>query len=488
MNLPTMSTAGKAVRSFRDPDGCVIASEGRILRIARASGSRAIESLRASACFRSLQEEQRIPGMEVLNEGAVCTLRDGAEFDRIYRSLDGRAVIEHTPVTFQSFPCEWPLEMLQAAGELTLDIAERLLAEGKGLKDANPWNIQFEGPRPVFVDVFSIEPRDARDPIWLAHDQFVRTFLLPLYAGSNLGIGLSHTLGGTADGLEPEVVRQWAGLLRSMAPAAFRYVTLPALLARRYSPNACFYRDRRVSDSGQAAFVLGRALRSLRRALRRFAPTEGRPSSWSDYMTKECTYSPAQFRQKRGFVLEALREFAPGTVLDLGCNTGFFSLEAARIATAVVAIDSDPVAVGQCWRQASHQGLPVLPLVVGLSQPTPASGWRNRERPSFLDRARGRFDAVLMLAVLHHLLVTDRVPLEEIIELLAELSRDLVVVEYVGPADPNFLRIVRGRQALHRGLDPAAFENACAARFHIVRTLPIDGMDRRMYLLRRKES
>jgi hypothetical protein len=93
-----------------------------------------------------------------------------------------------------------------------------------------------------------------------------------------------------------------------------------------------------------------------------------------------------------------------------------------------------------------------------------------------------------MLAVLHHLLVTDRVPLEEIIELLAELSRDLVVVEYVGPADPNFLRIVRGRQALHRGLDPAAFENACAARFHIVRTLPIDGMDRRMYLLRRKES
>jgi SAM-dependent methyltransferase len=475
-------------RSFRDPDGCVIAADGRILRIASASGLRAVEDLGESFCFRDLQQQHSIPGMEVLDESSVRDLRGSSYFDRVYRNAGGCAVIEHTPVSFQSFPCEWPVEMLHAAGELTLDIAERLLKEGRGLKDANPWNIQFEGPRPVFVDVFSIEPRDPFDPIWLAHDQFVRTFLLPLYAASQLGIDPRRTLDGTADGLEPATVLRWAGLLRGLAPGVFRYVTLPGLLSRYSSPSGSFYQGRRVSDPGQAVFTLKRAIRALRRALRRFAPRELRASSWSEYMTKECIYAPVQFQQKQGFVLEALREFRPGAILDLGCNTGFFSLEAARIAKAVVAVDSDPVAVGQCWRQASYHGLPVLPLVVGLSQPTPAAGWRNRERPSFLDRARGRFDAVLMLAVLHHLLVTDRVPLEEIIELLAELSRDLVVVEYVGPADPNFQRIVRGRQALHEGLSSAAFENACAARFHIVRTMPIEGMDRRMYLLRRKES
>ncbi len=59
--------------------------------------------------------------------------------------------------------------------------------------------------------------------------------------------------------------------------------------------------------------------------------------------------------------------------------------------------------------------LDVLPLVVDLTRPTPAVGWRNQECASFLDRARGGFDLVLMLAVVHHMLVTERIPLEDLL-------------------------------------------------------------------------
>jgi hypothetical protein len=59
--------------------------------------------------------------------------------------------------------------------------------------------------------------------------------------------------------------------------------------------------------------------------------------------------------------------------------------------------------------------------VVNLARSTPAAGWANCETPSFLDRARGHFDAVLMLALIHHLLVTERIPLDSILELAADL-------------------------------------------------------------------
>ena len=104
------------------------------------------------------------------------------------------------------------------------------------------------------------------------------------------------------------------------------------------------------------------------------------------------------------------------------------------------AIDSDPVVVGETWRRATADRLPILPLVVDLARPSPGVGWRNGECPGFLDRAHGGFDLVLMLAVIHHMLVTERVPLDAIVEVVAELTTDRIVVEYVGPADPCFRR------------------------------------------------
>jgi hypothetical protein len=123
---------------------------------------------------------------------------------------------------------------------------------------------------------------------------------------------------------------------------------------------------------------------------------------------------------------------------------------------------------------------------VNLAQPTPATGWRNQECPSFLDRARGKFDAVLMLAVVHHLLVTDRVPLHDILRLAAELTNDLLIVEFVSPEDAMFQRIVRGREELHRGLTHEVFEAACTQYFDIARSHHLEGATRWLYALRKR--
>jgi hypothetical protein len=151
-----------------------------------------------------------------------------------------------------------------------------------------------------------------------------------------------------------------------------------------------------------------------------------------------------------------------------------------------VAIDYDPVVAGSVWRQARQHKLPILPLVVDLTRPTPGQGWRNREWTGFLDRARGAFDAVFMLAVIHHMMVTERVPLPEIVDLAADLTRDLLIIEFIAPEDSMFRRLTRGREELHKDLTQSVFEACCARRFETVRCQHTEGSARWLYVLRKR--
>jgi SAM-dependent methyltransferase len=237
----------------------------------------------------------------------------------------------------------------------------------------------------------------------------------------------------------------------------------------------------------RAAYTLAAIFKSLRRKLNRLETHSlEKRSNWLRYLEYQTHYSAPQFSAKEAFVSEVLREFSPRAVLDVGANTGHFSEMAARAGASVIAIDADPVLAGELWRRAFRKGLDILPLVVDLCRPTPPLGWRNRQSASFLERASGTFDLVMMLALVHHMLVSERIPLAEIIDLAAELTTSLLIVEFVDPGDPMFRRLARGRDALYAHLTQAHFEATCASRFEIVRRLPIEGSSRILYLLRRR--
>ena len=152
-----------------------------------------------------------------------------------------------------------------------------------------------------------------------------------------------------------------------------------------------------------------------------------------------------------------------------------------------MAIDRDPGAVGSLWSSARQAKANVLPLVVDIARPPGACGWANRECESFLARARGQFDYLLLLALLHHLLVNERAPLPEIFALAAELTTQFAVIEYIDPADPQFQRIARGRDALHRELTPESFECTAGGFFRILEVYDVSPT-RRLYLMRKTAS
>jgi SAM-dependent methyltransferase len=428
--------------TFRDPAGSLHIVDGRVIRVICESEAQQFESLIASEAVQSLVARGSLVATRLLDPDlAPAPLR----------TLGGR-FYEHDVVPFTSVPAEWSAAMLVQAALHTLDVCEELLRHGYVLKDATPANILFDGTRPVFVDVPSIEAFRPGYDLWMPRHQFETTFLLPLMASLECGCPLRHSLDDPATGLAHETLARLYGARRWCSVARIKHVALPTALGAAGSNATVPATTARARHQNveRTRYVLGRTFKDLRAAVTRCsARIEQRHSNWSAYAASRAHYADADLAAKRAFVNRVLEQARPAWVLDVGANTGEFSELAADARAHVVAVDLDEVSVSAIYNRARQSRKSIQPLVVDLSKPTPASGWRNQERRSFLDRAAGRFDLVLMLAVGHHLRVTAGVPLEQIIETGVRLGNGSLLFEFVPTDDPMFRTIARGREPLY---------------------------------------
>ena len=438
---------------------------------------------RNSPALQPFMASGRFVGSRELSQSEVTELMQVSSVQAFALNATAPVFVEHDPIPFPSFPYEWPPEMLHAAGSLTLELCEALVDEGAGLKDATPYNVLFRGAQPVFVDVLSVEKRRPDDPVWLAYAQFLRTFLLPLLASRRWRTPLSEVFLAHRDGLQTADVYRRCGVFERFRPGVLGLVSLPTWLeSRRSGDENSIYRPRSVSSQEQARFILRSTFRGLRKKLEALKPV-ALHSTWSEYAATN-TYSDLEASRKQEFVASVMQKLGPKRVLDIGCNTGVYSILAAKNGASVVALDCDDASVGALFRTAAQEKLSILPLVVDIARPTPGIGWNNAEHASFLSRAAGQFDAVFMLALVHHLLVTERVPLPSILDLAAALTNDILVIEYVGRSDSMFKKIVRGREALHEDFPRDLFERECKRQFNIIESTQVQA-DRWLYLLRR---
>jgi SAM-dependent methyltransferase len=434
-----------ALPTFRDPAGSVeVRADGAYRSIHSPFDVEILEFL-ALPFASELVVQGRLVASEVVSSPSAQTL-----------------VLRHPRVSFQSYPWEWAPGLWLAAAELTLNLCSDLVERGWVLKDATPLNVLFEGTRPVFVDVLSIQRADPHQPIWLAYGQFVRTFLLPMLAHARLGWPLQTSL-TRLDGYEPEELYpalSWPARLRQPALSA---VTLPSLLADTKKIQAAVA-SRRVDEPELAKQILLKTLKTLLSRMRQVTPTPG-TSKWSNYAETATHYSDEDHGRKRSFVTKALMNAQPGSVLDVGCNTGVYSNLAAEAGAEVVSIDTDLQAVDRLCASLKGSGKNLLPLCVDLARPTPAAGWENRENASFLSRCDGHFDTVMMLAVLHHLLLRNQIPMDSIASLCSSLTARHLILEWVPPADPKFQELLRGRETIYEHVTEAAFREAFAQYF-----------------------
>jgi len=471
--------------SFRDPSGRVLHYNGKILRTINSNGLEEYETALNSEALKGFIESGNVVTAEELNLSEVDSLSKDLIENFGIGKKDIEKIVEHEKIPFPSYPYEWTPAMLHSAASLTLDLAEKLLVESVGLKDATPYNILFRGAKPVFVDWLSFEKRDPLDPTWIPQAQFVRTFILPLLVNKEFGIDLAEVFISNRDGLEPEKVSKMVSGLKKYRSPFFSMVTLPKMLGAKKSRDTTIY-EKKLSDSPEKArFILEQQFKQLRRLLKKVNPSENLTSEWADYVGPNQHFTEKYLKQKDELVNNWLTEYKPKSLLDVGCNTGYFSRIAAKNGASVLSLDQDEVSVGNVFSLAGNDGLDILPLVVDITRPSPGVGWRNGENPSFLNRIKGNLEGVLMLAVIHHMMVTERVPLPEIFSLIAEVTNGILIIEFVPPDDPMFKIISRGRDHLFTYLDNDYFQAEAKKHFEIVKSEKLADSNRWLYLLKK---
>lgn len=467
--------------SFRDPQGQTWVGPEGVTRASwtepQAQDTAALETL-----LREFQAEDKWIPFQAVDPATVGPLLAPS------RPLPLRAW-EHPRVFFPSYAHEWSPAMLHRAASLTLELNERLLAIGWELKDATPTNILFQGPQPIFVDHLSPAPRQPGQMGWTAYGQFIRTFLIPLCLHQLNGLPLSWLHLARRDGVSPEDAGRQLSLLDRLRPSVFGLITLPALLSRRASRAPArgvpVWKD---GDQGIGRAITTRLLRGLRQRLQRWAPAPAGATTWSHYDQANESYTLEGLQAKEAFIQEALATCRPKAVLDLGCNTGRYSKLAARAGARVVAVDGDPACIDDLLQHAQAERQDILPLVMDLGRPSPALGWENGEEVPFLERTEGRFDMVFALALIHHLLVRERVPLDRVLAHLAKQTTRWAIIEWVPINDPQFERIAGPNGILYEGLTLTGFVRALAENFYIIHTYSLSQSQRNVFLLEKRQD
>ncbi|HUT32491.1 MAG TPA: SAM-dependent methyltransferase [Planctomycetota bacterium] len=453
-----------AAGSFRDPDGSVYFAGGVCYRQINPSGRASYEALMGSGLYAALAGKGLlIPHEEVGLEHA--------------RTEGAYKVIRPEPLPFVSYPYEWCFSQLKDAALLTLRVQNLALDHGLILKDASAYNVQFLGGRPVFIDTLSFDPCEQGAP-WVAYRQFCQHFLAPLALMHYVDVRLGQLLRTNIDGVPLDLAAAMLPRRTRLRPSLLMHIHLHARCQARYADRAARVRGRRVSRLGLLGLV-----DSLQGAIRRL---RWRPqgTEWGEYY-RETNYSDRAAEHKAELVARYLDALGPRTVWDLGANTGRFSRLAADKGVFTLAFDVDPACVETAYRDARERGAAsLLPLLLDLRNPSPGIGWSNAERASLADR--GPADAAMALALLHHLAISNNVPLDRIAAWLATVARALII-EFVPKSDSQVQRLLATREDVFPDYDREHFEAAFRERFQIVRAEPLRESERWLYLMRRSE-
>lgn len=208
-------------------------------------------------------------------------------------------------------------------------------------------------------------------------------------------------------------------------------------------------------------------------------------TEWADYYDNT-NYTDASLSHKTRIVESFLDDIRPESVWDLGANNGRFTRLASKRGIPSVAFDLDTAAVEQGYRESrAHGDRHLLHLVQDLTNPSSQSGWAHEEMMSL--QRRGPAGCVLALGLIHHLAIGNNVPLGQILQYLARLGQT-AIVEFIPKGDSQIVRMLAAREDIFSEYGEVHFELAAADYFRIARREPVQGTERILYLLARRES
>jgi ribosomal protein L11 methylase PrmA len=458
--MPEVSTESG---SFRDRRGRIFYVDGRVLRTVMPMAATDYEFVRSSGIVDALVADNKLVSETVVDASLLGEHGDGAQF-----------VLEHPRLPFISYPYEWSFSALKAAALLHLDIQQAALQKDVTMTDATAYNVQFVGPKPIFIDSLSFR-RYKDGEYWAGHRQFCEQFINPLLLRSLAGVPHNAWYRGALEGISAEDLSK---VLPWRSRLSWNVLTNVFMQARL----------QRTADSGKAIekakarklprIAYEQMLYGLRKWIAGLEPKADGKTVWQDY-ANDNSYADEEAIRKRRFVAEFASSVRPALIFDIGCNTGDYSAVALENgAELAIGFDFDHGALDYGYRRAARDSLNFLPLHLDAANPSPNQGWSQAERMGLQERTKG--DAVMGLALIHHLAVAKNLPLDEVISWLVDMAPQ-GIIEFVPKHDPMVQRLLQMREDLFDDYDQESFEKYLGRRARVIKSEIVSASGRTLY-------
>lgn len=445
--------------SFRDKSGFLFYYENEIYRKIDFTYKKQYEHLMNSKLYKELTENNLLISH---NEIDNLKIKEG-----YYK------IIKPEKIPFISYPYEWSFSELKDAALLTLKIQKISMKYDMTLKDGSAFNIQFLNGKPIFVDTLSFEKYE-EGQIWKPYKQFCQHFLAPLALMSKKDTRLNLLSKIFIDGIPIDLT---AMLLPKTTFGNFglmAHIHAHAKSQGHYEDKDVKIKERTLSKRSFEGII-----QSLNSAIDKMT-WKGGKTEWGNYYS-DTNYTEKSFEEKKKIISTTLEQLKPKIIWDLGANTGMFSRLASSKEINTISFDIDPLAVEKNYQMATkNNDQYILPLILDLSNPSSSIGWNNDERMSLIER--GPVDLVFALALIHHLAISNNVPLYKIAEFFSRISKFLII-EFVPKSDSQVKRLLLTREDVFDEYNEEKFENEFSKFFKIINSKKILDSERIIYIM-----
>ena len=461
--------SGQLGASFRDPNGFLFHRNGILYRQINQRYANDYVNLMSSGLYDKLvKTSSLIPHNEVDVFPAVPDINF--------------KIIQPEYIPLISYPYEWSFSQLKDAALTTLSIQKRALKNGMTLKDASAYNIQFHKGKATLIDTLSFETYKDGEPR-VAYKQFCQHFLAPLALMAKTDVRLNQLLRVYIDGIPLDLASKLLPFSTKMEFGLLSHIHLHSKVQTHYADkeveNPQKSKQSRISKQALAELIENLSA-TVKKLSWKPAGTE-----WGNYYSIT-NYSNKAFDHKKELVSEWTTRVAPKMVWDLGANNGEFTRLASKQGINSIAFDIDPAAVEQNYNQiksANEQN--ILPLVMDLTNPSPALGWHNRERESLSNRAPA--DMVFALAIIHHLAISNNLPLQQLSDFFSSMGNWLII-EFVPKTDSQVKKLLTSRLDIFDQYTREDFEGVFASQFIVHEKVNLRESDRFLYLMEKRQE
>lgn len=454
---------GRHSASFRDPSGFIFTDRNTLYRQVNHSYRKEYDRLMASGLYDELVDE----GLLLPHE----------EIKYVGSQTEAYKILKPELIEFISYPYEWSFSQLKDAALHTLKIQKTAMKHGMGLKDASAYNVQFHKGKPIFMDTLSFEIVDKPKP-WVAYRQYCQHFLAPLALMSYVDISLSKLLREYIDGIPLELASRLLPRKTNFKFGISTHIHIHSKSQKRYASSPKKEVKERTISANALTGIISSLESSTKKLQWKLSDTE-----WGEYYTFT-NYKDRSLQYKKELVKKHINKVKPNIVWDLGANNGFFSRVASDKKIFTVAFDIDPVAVEANYQMAKDKNeIDITPILMDLTNPSPSMGWAHEERQSL--EQRGPADLILALALIHHLAISNNLPLSSVAEYFSKLGRHLTI-EFVPKGDSQVDKLLATRKDIFPDYTEEGFEKAFKQYFSVADKKKISGSKRTLYLLKKK--